>query len=63
MIFFGCLATKWPALMAKWENVEKQLPANRTQQDKRQLAHRIRMVALIVMSLSLGNLMGFQETH
>lgn len=54
MICFGHLATKWPALMLKWENVEKQLPRYKTQNEKRQLAYRIKMLTIVVMLLSLG---------
>lgn len=54
MICFGYLATKWPALMAQWEQVEQRLPVLRSFKERGRLAYRVRMITIIVMTLSLG---------
>ncbi|KAJ6635417.1 Gustatory receptor for sugar taste 64f, partial [Pseudolycoriella hygida] len=52
-IFFLLLAIKWPSLMQQWQEVESKLPAFETQIGRAALAFRIKMVALVVMLLSI----------
>lgn len=40
--------------MCKWEAVEAKMPQYRTQREKRQLAHRIKMLTFVVMMSALG---------
>lgn len=48
------LATKWPAIMVKWYEVEKFLPQLKYQLDKQKLAYEVKMISLIILSLSMG---------
>lgn len=42
--------------MMQWETVEKCLPPLRTQKEKRQLSHKIKMITIILMIVSLSML-------
>lgn len=42
--------------MVHYEWVENQLPKFRTQNDRRRLGYKIKMIALVVMTLSLGTI-------
>lgn len=53
MLSFFCLAMKWPDLMRKWEVIENELPKLRTINEKRKLADEVKMVTLVMMTLSL----------
>lgn len=53
-ICFGWLAIQWPSLMAKWERVEQMLPPLSCQMAKSRLARKIKMITIVVMTLSLG---------
>lgn len=48
------LAIQWPKLMQLWENVENSLPSYKSQREKSNLAHKIKIITIIVMTLSLG---------
>ncbi|CAD7082416.1 unnamed protein product [Hermetia illucens] len=50
---FGNLARQWPKLMQKWEKIERNLPEHPTQLSKAALAQRIKMVAIVVLMMSL----------
>lgn len=54
LICFLKLATEWPRLMKKWNEVEKFLPELRFQMDKQKLAYEIKMVSIVIASMSLG---------
>lgn len=54
MFCFFELARKWPKLMVKWNEVEKFLPEVKYQIDKQKLAYEIKMVSLVIFSVSLG---------
>lgn len=56
MICFGILATKWPKIMQKWEATESEMPKYRTQREKRRVAHKIKMLAFVVLMSSLGKI-------
>lgn len=51
---FGNLARQWPKLMQKWEKIERNLPEHPTQLSKAALAQRIKMVAIVVLMMSLS---------
>lgn len=53
-VCFGMLAIQWPTLMRHWENVENSLPSYKSQREKSHLAYKIKIVSIIVMTLSLG---------
>lgn len=53
-IGFLRLASKWPRLMRRWEQVERQLPAYQTWQEREDLAKRIRAVTFVLITLSLS---------
>lgn len=42
--------------MKQWEAIENILPQRNNQRDKSKLAHQIKMITIIVMTLSLGKL-------
>lgn len=42
--------------MQRWESVEAILPKHRDPKDKRKLARQLKMMALIVLMCSLGNI-------
>lgn len=50
------LARKWPALMLDWHEVECDLPEYLTQMEKGRLAYKLKMVTVVAMALSLGEL-------
>lgn len=54
MFCFMVLARKWPKLMRRWESIESKMPAYRTQMEKRQLAHHLKILAFVVLISSLG---------
>lgn len=54
LICFLKLATEWPRLMKKWSEVEKFLPELRCQMDKQKMAYEIKMVSIVIASMSLG---------
>lgn len=56
MICFGVLAKKWPKLMQQYEAIEGKMPKYRTQREKRKMAHKVKMIAFIVLMSSLGKL-------
>lgn len=51
------LATKWPELMIKWNEVEKFLPKLKYQMDKQKMAYEIKMAAFIILFISMGKLL------
>lgn len=53
-ICFIILAIKWPALMMQWRKVEKKLPPHETIRQRSELAHKIKMTSIIIMTLSLS---------
>lgn len=55
-ICFFILAIKWPALMMHWQRVEKRLPHYETIREQSELAYKIKMTSIIVMTLSLGKI-------
>lgn len=56
IICFMELATKWPQLMKKWDEVEKFLPQLKYQMDKQKLAYEIKIVTMAIFSMSLGKI-------
>lgn len=56
MFSFGVLATKWPKLMINWELIEAKMPKYRSPRDKRKLAHKLKILAFVVMMSSLGKI-------
>lgn len=48
------LARKWPKLMQHWEFVEVVLPPYKTNDQRKRLAHDIRKISSIVLSVALG---------
>lgn len=54
MYRFLQIAQKWPSLMQQWELVENGLPKWRSQHEKRQLAFKIKIVAIVVLLSTLG---------
>lgn len=54
IISFIRLAKRWPRLMKQWEAVERQLPAYSTQAERGRLAYDIKMITIVVLTLSLG---------
>lgn len=54
MFCFVKLAIKWPAIMLQWDTVEKQLPAMKTQNERGKLSKEIRIISIILITLSLG---------
>uniref|UniRef100_A0A1I8QER6 Gustatory receptor n=1 Tax=Stomoxys calcitrans TaxID=35570 RepID=A0A1I8QER6_STOCA len=52
-IGFLRLASKWPKLMRSWQQVEKQLPAFRSWQEREELAKRIKTVTFVLITVSL----------
>ncbi|XP_058975798.1 gustatory receptor 5a for trehalose [Musca domestica] len=52
-IGFLRLASKWPKLMRRWQQVERQLPAYRTWQERGELAKRIKTVTFVLITMSL----------
>lgn len=56
ILFFLELATKWPELISKWQEVEEILPQLRYQMDKQKLAYEIKMVSLVILFVSMGEL-------
>lgn len=48
------LARKWPRLMMRWHEVEKFLPQLKYQMDKQKMAYQIKMVSLLILSISMG---------
>ncbi|KAG4070182.1 hypothetical protein HA402_003872 [Bradysia odoriphaga] len=53
-VFFMSLAMKWPALMQQWQKIEEKIPIFESQKDKSVLAHKIKMMSLVVMLLSMS---------
>ncbi len=53
-IFFIILAMKWPTLMMHWRSVEKKLPQYDSIREQSELAYKIKMNAIIIMTLSLS---------
>lgn len=51
---FILLARKWPKLMQHWEFVEAILPPYKSYEERKRLAHDIRKVSAIVLSVALG---------
>lgn len=51
---FVRLARHWPTLMLHWERVERELPAYTTQIERQRLAYHIKMVSIVVLTLSLA---------
>ncbi|XP_075162535.1 gustatory receptor 5a for trehalose-like [Haematobia irritans] len=47
------LASKWPKLMRHWQQVEKQLPAYHSWQEREELAKRIKAVTFVLITVSL----------
>jgi len=60
-VAFFQLATKWPAVVQEWEMVESQLPALRTEKERGALAYHIRMIIMIAIGCSLGELYSLKE--
>lgn len=54
MLSFCRLGQKWPRLMQQWEAVEQQLPRFHTQLERGRLAYDIKMIAIVMLTLSLG---------
>ena len=57
LVGLGCfmsLARKWPKLMQKWTKVDMELPPLKTIYEKSALAYKIRMISLIIMTMSLS---------
>lgn len=50
------LARKWPRLMMRWHEVEKFLPQLKYQMDKQKMAYEIKMVSLLILSISMGSI-------
>lgn len=46
------LAKFWPQIMLEWHEVERKLPPNATERDKRAMCVRIRRVAFVILMLS-----------
>lgn len=57
IICFGILARKWPKIMQRWEAIEEKMPKYRTQREKRNVAHQVKMLAFVVLMSSLGKMM------
>lgn len=53
-ICFIVLAIKWPMLMKHWQRVEKKMPPYKSIREQSELAYKIKMTAIIVMTLSLS---------
>lgn len=60
MICFFFLAMKWGTLMIEWEKIENGLPKLQKQCDKRKLAHKVRMLTIVMMMLSLCKQVAFR---
>ncbi|XP_055641419.1 gustatory receptor for sugar taste 64f-like [Toxorhynchites rutilus septentrionalis] len=50
---FILVARKWPAMIRKWCEVEQLLPSSTNILERGQLAYKIKMVSILVMTLSL----------
>lgn len=55
-ICFLELATKWPALMTKWNELENFMPQYKYQMDKQKMAYEIKMVSFMILFISMGKL-------
>lgn len=55
-ICFVILAMQWPALMTYWRKVEKKLPPYESIRERAELAYKIKMTSIIIMTLSLSKL-------
>lgn len=51
---FGRMARRWPELMRHWARVEQQMPALQTHMERQRLAYRIKIVSIVVMTMSLA---------
>lgn len=56
LVCFLELARKWPELMKQWSAVEKFLPQLKYQMDKQKMAYQIKMVAFMILFISLCKL-------
>lgn len=56
MLSFERLAVKWPKLMQQWQSIEIKLPPYKTEKERAQLSYRVKMITLVVMTLSLCNI-------
>lgn len=54
ILTFVMLARRWPELMKQWLKVESGLPKYATINEKRLLAHKIKIVSITIMTLSLS---------
>lgn len=54
LLSFLRLGQKWPRLMQQWEAVEHQLPSYRTHMERGRLAYDIKIIAIVVLMLSLS---------
>ncbi|XP_073838971.1 gustatory receptor 5a [Musca autumnalis] len=52
-IGFLRLASKWPKLMRRWQQVERQLPAYHSWQEREELSKRIKAVTFVLITMSL----------
>lgn len=53
-VAFLRLASKWPKLMHRWQEVEEQLPAFSSWREREELSHRIKTVTFVLITLSLS---------
>lgn len=51
---FVRLGQKWPRLMKSWATVEQQLPALRTQLERARLAYDIKILTIVILTMSLS---------
>lgn len=56
VLAFIILARRWPGLMVKWLRVENGLPKYATLKERRRLSKKIKMVSIVIMTLSLSKL-------
>lgn len=54
LVCFFQLARKWPNLMMQWQAVEAQLPELNSEAERQSLAKQIKMISIVVMTLSLS---------
>lgn len=55
-VYFIKLGMCWPGIMRRWEQIDRLLPPLKTYYEKAALANKIKIVALLIMCLSLGKL-------
>lgn len=63
LLCFLELATKWPELMIKWNEVEKFLPQLKYQMDKQKMAYEIKMASFVILFISMGKLFTENREH